>query len=125
MEFCFQVNWLWFTFRSHKQLDWRNCCFCKGGPGIYDPCEKVQTDAAENLKSQQREEITASAQVNKLLLVISVFTFLLKLFLILQMALRLLAFKQIHKVLGMDSLASLNPRKRQRDLSENDGECKS
>jgi len=52
------------------------------GMGLHDPCEKEATDLAENLKNQQREELTASAQ----------------------MALRLLAFKQIYKILGMDKL---------------------
>ena len=42
----------------------------------------------------------------------------------LKMALRLLAFKQIHKILGMDMIINRNPRKRQRDYSENDNECK-
>ncbi len=40
------------------------------------------------------------------------------------MALRLLAFKQIHKILGMDLIINRIPRKRQRDNSENDNECK-
>jgi hypothetical protein len=31
--------------------------------GLYDPCEKEATDLADNLKNQQREELTASAQV--------------------------------------------------------------
>jgi len=34
-----------------------------GGPGILDPCERTPTDAAESLTSQEREDITASAQV--------------------------------------------------------------
>ncbi|XP_030289055.1 zinc finger RNA-binding protein isoform X5 [Sparus aurata] len=70
------------------------------GPGLMDPCEKEPTDALETLKSQAREDITASAQH----------------------ALRLLAFRQIHKVLGMESLpaskASARNRKRRRDGSE-------
>ncbi|KAK2157814.1 hypothetical protein LSH36_184g08062 [Paralvinella palmiformis] len=53
-----------------------------GGPGLYDPCEKEATDATSGLTSQEREDITASAQH----------------------ALRLIAFRQIHKVLGMDQL---------------------
>lgn len=53
------------------------------GPGLYDPCEKDPTDAAENLTDQQREDLTASAH----------------------MALRLMAFKQIHKILGIESLS--------------------
>jgi zinc finger RNA-binding protein len=34
-----------------------------GGPGLLDPCEKEPTDAAGNLTLQQREDVTASAQV--------------------------------------------------------------
>ena len=33
------------------------------GPGLFDPCEKDSTDAASSLSSQEREDITASAQV--------------------------------------------------------------
>uniref|UniRef100_I3J0E9 Zinc finger RNA-binding protein n=2 Tax=Oreochromis niloticus TaxID=8128 RepID=I3J0E9_ORENI len=70
------------------------------GPGLMDPCEKEPTDALESMALQAREDITASAQH----------------------ALRLLAFRQIHKVLGMESLpaskASARNRKRRRDVSE-------
>ncbi|XP_006898908.1 PREDICTED: interleukin enhancer-binding factor 3 [Elephantulus edwardii] len=52
------------------------------GSGIYDPCEKEATDAIGHLDRQQREDITQSAQH----------------------ALRLAAFGQLHKVLGMDPL---------------------
>ncbi|XP_039291688.1 zinc finger RNA-binding protein [Nilaparvata lugens] len=52
------------------------------GPGLMDPCEKEPTDAIQSLTPQQREDITASAQH----------------------ALRLMAFRQIHKVLGMEML---------------------
>ena len=31
--------------------------------GLYDPCEKELSDLADSLKNQQREELTASAQV--------------------------------------------------------------
>ncbi|XP_068130469.1 interleukin enhancer-binding factor 3 isoform X2 [Hyperolius riggenbachi] len=54
------------------------------GPGLYDPCEKEATDALSHLERQQREDITHSAQH----------------------ALRLAAFGQLHKVLGMDPLPS-------------------
>ncbi|XP_076001647.1 interleukin enhancer-binding factor 3-like isoform X2 [Genypterus blacodes] len=57
------------------------------GPGIKDPCEKDDFDATANLSPQQREDITQSAQH----------------------ALRLCAFGQMHKVLGMDM--PLKPRK--------------
>ncbi|KAM9384085.1 zinc finger RNA-binding protein isoform 2-T2 [Pholidichthys leucotaenia] len=77
------------------------------GPGLMDPCEKEPTDALESMMLQAREDITASAQH----------------------ALRLLAFRQIHKVLGMESLPSskANARKRRRDCSdsgEGEGEGK-
>uniref|UniRef100_A0A672RU68 DZF domain-containing protein n=2 Tax=Sinocyclocheilus grahami TaxID=75366 RepID=A0A672RU68_SINGR len=70
------------------------------GPGLLDPCEKGQTDALGNMSKQAREDVTASAQH----------------------ALRLLAFRQIHKVLGMGSLpvskAGARNRKRRRDGSD-------
>ncbi|KAL0270754.1 UNVERIFIED_CONTAM: hypothetical protein PYX00_008051 [Menopon gallinae] len=50
-----------------------------GGPGLMDPCEKEHVDAVGAISNQQREDITASAQH----------------------ALRLISFRQIHKVLGM------------------------
>jgi DZF domain len=34
-----------------------------GGPGLVDPCEKETCDAVSFLTPQQREDITASAQV--------------------------------------------------------------
>ncbi|KAM4603667.1 interleukin enhancer-binding factor 3a [Polymixia lowei] len=58
------------------------------GPGIKDPCEKEKEDAIAHLEPQQREDITQSAQH----------------------ALRLSAFGQMHKVLGMD-LMPAKPRK--------------
>ncbi|XP_042340540.1 interleukin enhancer-binding factor 3-like isoform X1 [Plectropomus leopardus] len=58
------------------------------GPGIKDPCEKEPVDATAYLTLQQREDITQSAQF----------------------ALRLCAFGQMHKVLGMDYKPS-KPRK--------------
>ncbi|XP_042905081.1 zinc finger RNA-binding protein isoform X2 [Parasteatoda tepidariorum] len=76
-----------------------------GSSGLLDPCEKDPTDAAGNLTSQEREDITASAQH----------------------ALRLIAFRQIHKVLGMDALPPPKftrgpfPRKRRRDNSTSEG----
>lgn len=54
------------------------------GPGIKDPCEKEKEDAIAHLEPQQREDITQSAQH----------------------ALRLAAFGQLYKVLGMDALAA-------------------
>lgn len=35
------------------------------GPGLIDPCEKVQTDALKTMTMQAREDVTASAQVLK------------------------------------------------------------
>ncbi|XP_063787474.1 interleukin enhancer-binding factor 3 isoform X2 [Pseudophryne corroboree] len=54
------------------------------GPGLYDPCEKEATDALGHLERQQREDISHSAQH----------------------ALRLTAFGQLHKVLGMDPMTT-------------------
>lgn len=77
-----------------------------GGLGMLDPCEKEESDAAGTMSNQQREDITSSAQH----------------------ALRLLAFRQIHKVLGMDPLPAPKfggkarfARKRRRDSSTNEG----
>ncbi|XP_072539342.1 interleukin enhancer-binding factor 3a [Salminus brasiliensis] len=53
------------------------------GPGVSDPCERDSVDASRYLTRQQREDITQSAQF----------------------ALRLVAFGQMHKVLGMDRLS--------------------
>ncbi|XP_056135722.1 interleukin enhancer-binding factor 3a isoform X2 [Lampris incognitus] len=66
----------------------------KDGPGIKDPCEKEMVDAIVHLEPQQCEDITRSAQH----------------------ALRLAAFGQIHKVLGMDML----PAKPNRALKPKD-----
>uniref|UniRef100_A0A3Q2YUF1 Zinc finger RNA binding protein 2 n=1 Tax=Hippocampus comes TaxID=109280 RepID=A0A3Q2YUF1_HIPCM len=70
------------------------------GAGLLDPCEKQPTDALESMKLQDREDVTASAQH----------------------ALRLLAFRQIHRVLAMDSMsvtkAGACNRKRRRDINE-------
>uniref|UniRef100_M3XYX1 DZF domain-containing protein n=1 Tax=Mustela putorius furo TaxID=9669 RepID=M3XYX1_MUSPF len=52
------------------------------GPGLQDPCERDQRDTLGAMTRQQREDLTASAQH----------------------ALRLLAFRQIHAVLGMEPL---------------------
>ncbi|KAE8636572.1 hypothetical protein XENTR_v10003043 [Xenopus tropicalis] len=60
----------------------------KGGPGLLDPCEKDPYDTLATMNDQQREDITSSAQF----------------------ALRLLAFRQIYKVLGMDPLSQMNQR---------------
>ncbi|XP_057688428.1 zinc finger RNA-binding protein isoform X2 [Corythoichthys intestinalis] len=58
------------------------------GPGLMDPCEKSVVDTLAAMGEQEREDVTLSAQF----------------------ALRLLAFRHIHKVLGMDPLPQTNPR---------------
>nr|CAB3267939.1 ZF(C2H2)-54 zinc finger protein [Phallusia mammillata] len=69
-----------------------------GGPGVMDPCERKPTDAAAALTSQEREDITASAQH----------------------ALRLLSVRNIHKVLGMEPILSSGQRAaRKRSQDEN------
>ncbi|XP_003742923.1 zinc finger RNA-binding protein [Galendromus occidentalis] len=75
-------------------------------PGLHDPCEKAPTDALAHLSNQNREDMTASAQH----------------------ALRLIAFRQIHKVLGMEPLPTPKfktnfNRKRRLDNSSESGEA--
>ncbi|KAM7142366.1 zinc finger RNA-binding protein 2 [Molossus nigricans] len=78
------------------------------GPGLQDPCERNQMDVLEPMTLQEREDITASAQH----------------------ALRTLAFKQIHKVLGMDPLPpprsrpGLRFRKRPQEAEAEEGRRK-
>ncbi|XP_073910379.1 zinc finger RNA-binding protein 2 isoform X2 [Castor canadensis] len=77
------------------------------GPGIQDPCERDQTDALQPMTPQQREDVTASAQH----------------------ALRMVAFRQIHEVLGMDPLPprhrpGARSRKRPREALEGTSEKK-
>ncbi|KAJ1373709.1 hypothetical protein KIN20_036191 [Parelaphostrongylus tenuis] len=73
----------------------------KTGPGLGDPCEKVSIDVLAPLTGQQREAITASAQH----------------------ALRLIAFNQLYKVLGLERLPDVRPpltdRKRPMDTVNN------
>lgn len=107
-----------------------------------DPCEKEPIDALENMVLQDREDITISAQVTlpdictdsgwwdwvDVLLIAGhsdkdAFIHLpLPVIFCSQHALRLLAFRQIHKILGMESLptskASARNRKRRRDGSD-------
>lgn len=42
-----------------------------GSAGIFDPCEREPTDASANMTIQERTDITASAQVNQLVVVLS------------------------------------------------------
>ena len=71
-------------------------------PGFLDPCEKEPMDAAQGLTNQEREDITSSSQH----------------------ALRMIAFRQVHKVLGMEALPPPKhlraARKRRRDSSNGD-----
>jgi len=71
--------------------------FLPGGTGLLDPCEKDKVDAASTLTAQEREDMTAAAQ----------------------QALRLVAFRQIHKVLGIEPLKPIRNRKRRADSSAN------
>ncbi|XP_012501593.1 PREDICTED: zinc finger RNA-binding protein 2 [Propithecus coquereli] len=66
------------------------------GPGLQDPCEKGQKDALEPMSLQEREDVTASAQH----------------------ALRMLAFRQIHALLGMAPLPASRCRKRRLEPRE-------
>ncbi|XP_061538849.1 zinc finger RNA-binding protein isoform X1 [Phycodurus eques] len=68
------------------------------GSGLSDPCERQPTDALESMKVQDREDVTSSAQH----------------------ALRLLAFHQIHEVLGMNSMTKGSARNRKRQLDVSD-----
>lgn len=56
--------------------------FLPGGNGLLDPCEKDKTDASVGMSPQEKEDITAAAQ----------------------QALRLHAFRQLHKILGIEPL---------------------
>lgn len=49
------------------------------GAGISDPCEKEPTDAIGHLIQQQREDITASAQVRRITLPVPVLVYSLTL----------------------------------------------
>ncbi|XP_075831467.1 zinc finger RNA-binding protein 2 isoform X1 [Microtus pennsylvanicus] len=82
------------------------------GPGLQDPCEKGPQDALEPMTSQQREDLTASAQRAGLTGPRCP-----------QRALRLVAFRQIHKVLHMEQLPprtrfGARARKRMREASQ-------
>jgi len=78
--------------------------FLPGGSGLVDPCEKEKKDSASTMSTQEREDITGAAQH----------------------ALRLQAFRQLHKVLGVEPLQpnpaprpAANPPKRRAE--ENGG----
>ena len=64
------------------------------GPGLLDPCEKDAVDAIADLAPQQREDITSSAQH----------------------ALRLIAFNQLYKILGIARLPDRVAPARKRPL---------
>lgn len=56
-----------FVFWFNILLSYMAGVLClSGGPGLLDPCEKDPTDAASGLSNQEREDITASAQVYNL-----------------------------------------------------------
>ncbi|KAF8365836.1 hypothetical protein PRIPAC_83665 [Pristionchus pacificus] len=76
----------------------------ESGPGLLDPCEKDGKSVLAALSAQDRENITSSAQH----------------------ALRLIAFGQIHKILGMEKLpaASPPPSERKRPREEEEGAAK-
>jgi len=73
------------------------------GPGLLDPCEKESIDALEGLHNQARQDITHYSQE----------------------ALRQIAYRKIHLVLGIEPLSRLDnnsnfgTRKRRRDPSGN------
>uniref|UniRef100_A0A8D9F7G4 Zinc finger RNA-binding protein n=1 Tax=Cacopsylla melanoneura TaxID=428564 RepID=A0A8D9F7G4_9HEMI len=79
----------------------------ESGPGLLDPCEKEPRDALMNMPAQDREDVTVAAQI----------------------ALRQMAFHQIHKMLNMEQLKSKRgfggraaTRKRRRDTSSGEKE---
>ncbi|CAJ0583475.1 unnamed protein product, partial [Mesorhabditis spiculigera] len=75
----------------------------KNGPGLEDPCEKEKTCALAYLTSQQREDITCSAQH----------------------ALRLIVFKRMTTVLGIEDVVVAAGADRKRHLEEDqDGAVK-
>ncbi|CAF98220.1 unnamed protein product, partial [Tetraodon nigroviridis] len=86
------------------------------GAGISDPCEKESIDAINHLNLQQREDITISAQVSRTMSV-CIWWLTDKSTLFFQHALRLSAFGQLHKVLGMDPLPSKMPKKPRSETS--------
>jgi len=70
--------------------------FLPGGSGLLDPCEKEKKDSAANMTAQEREDITGAAQH----------------------ALRLQAFRQLHKILAVEPLKP-NPNRIKRRAEEN------
>lgn len=77
--------------------------FLPGGSGLIDPCEKEKKDSSANMSTQEREDITGAAQH----------------------ALRLQAFRQLHKVLAVEPLKPnpiarmLGPAKRRAEENGN------
>uniref|UniRef100_UPI00358F5F16 interleukin enhancer-binding factor 3-like isoform X2 n=1 Tax=Myxine glutinosa TaxID=7769 RepID=UPI00358F5F16 len=70
-------------------------------PGILDPCEKEPKDVLDGINAQQKEDITRSAQY----------------------AMRLVAFGQLHLVLGINEMSNIKEvmkRKRRRKPRPND-----
>lgn len=79
-----------------------NVMVCLGGPGLCDPCEKDAINACAEITAQEAEDLTAAAQVQNYINVH--FHYMqVKYYCFLQHALRLQAFRQLHKVLGIDA----------------------
>lgn len=104
-----------------------------GGHGLLDPCEKTPSNALAGLSKQDLEDITVSAQVKIMLFMLPKIIMLIdrtievallsisnRSFLFPQHCLRLLAFRQIHKVLGIDQVQM---RGRKKKLENENGEA--
>jgi len=74
--------------------------FLPGGTGLLDPCEKERKAANDNMTAQEREDITGAAQH----------------------ALRLQAFRQLHKILAVEPLKPnpIRSKRRADDIGSND-----
>jgi zinc finger RNA-binding protein len=73
-------------------------------PFLCDPCEKEQIDVLAEITDQQREDITSSAQH----------------------ALRLIAFNQVYKILGIERVPDPKPPQqgeRKRPHEQSGGSC--
>ena len=71
-----------------------------GGAGLADPCERDTPDVLASLSAQEVEDLTASAQH----------------------ALRLVAFRQLHKVLSMEPLELDEPEQLTADAEEEEAD---
>jgi len=66
----FVAGWVCYLDNSKLRASWvqLSCCIvCErcstDSPGLYDPCEREPTDLCSQLSMQEREDLTASAQV--------------------------------------------------------------